>query len=72
MLSPVVAKIKEGNQTIYFTPLDTQLEKIINNNSFIKYKAFYDIEPATKLKYHTYPIKEKLFSNIKAYRLINY
>lgn len=65
MLSPVVAKIKEGNQTIYFAPSDAQFEEIINNNFFSKYKAFYGVEPDSPIKVSNICKERKIVSKYK-------
>lgn len=65
MLSPVIAKIKEGNQTIYFAPSDIQFEETINNNFFSKYKAFYGIEPDSQIKLINVYKERKIVSKYK-------
>ena len=65
MLSPVVAKMKEDNQTIYFAPSDTQFEEIININFFSKYKAFYGIEPDSQIKVSNIYRERKIVSKYK-------
>ncbi len=65
MLSPVVAKTRENNQTIYFAPSDTQFEEIINNNFCAKYKAFYGVEPDNKIKISNISKERKIVSKYK-------
>lgn len=64
-LSPVVAKIKDGNQTIHFAPSDTQFEEIININFFSKYKAFYGDEPDSKIHVSNIHRERKIVSKYK-------
>lgn len=65
MLSPVVAKVSDKNQTVYFAPSDTYFEEIINNNFFAKYKAFYNAEPNSKIKISSISKERKIVSNYK-------
>ncbi len=65
MLSPVVAKLREGKQTFYFPPSNTQFEKIINNNFVAKYKAFYGIEPDSLIKVSNISKERKIVSKYK-------
>ena len=65
MLSPIVAKIREGSQTIYFAPSDAQFEEIINNNFFSKYKAFYGVEPDSRIKVSDISKERKIVSKYK-------
>lgn len=57
--------MKESNQTIHFPPSDTQFEEIININLFSKYKAFYDIQPNSKINLSNVLREKKIVSKYK-------